>query len=114
VELLVNGVPVDALARIAPKRDAVRVGRALAGRLKDALERQQFEVVVQVWVVVVMVGSRGCVDVCASCVCAIETYKLPNAPTPQTKAVADGRVVAREVIRAARKDVLACVCNVVL
>ena len=49
LELLVNGAPVDALARLVAAGDAQRAGRALAARLKGLLDRQQFEVVIQVW-----------------------------------------------------------------
>lgn len=80
LELLVNGKPVDALARLVPSGaccrchvwahlrvaycvtrpapclscspawsgDAVRAGRALAARMRDLLERQQYEVAIQV------------------------------------------------------------------
>lgn len=48
LELLVNGRPVDALSRLVASHDAARAGRALAARLKELLDRQQFEVVIQV------------------------------------------------------------------
>jgi len=48
LELLVNGKPVDALSRMVGTADASRAGRVLTGRLKELLDRQQFEVVIQV------------------------------------------------------------------
>lgn len=48
LELLVNGRPVDALSRLVAAADAQRAGRALTARLKELLDRQQFEVVIQV------------------------------------------------------------------
>ncbi|KAF6264082.1 GTP binding protein lepa [Scenedesmus sp. NREL 46B-D3] len=69
LELVVNGKAVDALARLVPSSDAVRLGRSLATRMRELLDRQQYEVAIQ--------------------------------------AVAGGRIVARETMKALRKDVLA-------
>ena len=69
LDLLLNGEPVDALARVVARVDAARAGRDLAARCAAAVGRQQFEVAVQ--------------------------------------AAADGRVVARETVKAMRKDVTA-------
>ncbi|WIA42271.1 hypothetical protein OEZ86_008287 [Tetradesmus obliquus] len=69
LELLVNGKAVDALGRLVPTGDAVRLGRALTARMRTLLDRQQYEVVIQ--------------------------------------ASAGGRIVARETMKALRKDVTA-------
>eukprot|EP00878_Enallax_costatus_P035866 GHUV01040107.1.p1 GENE.GHUV01040107.1~~GHUV01040107.1.p1 ORF type:complete len:230 (+),score=75.26 GHUV01040107.1:1562-2251(+) len=69
LELLVNGKAVDALCRLVPSGDAARLGRSLASRMRDLLDRQQYEVAIQ--------------------------------------AAAGGRIVARETLKALRKDVLA-------
>eukprot|EP00879_Flechtneria_rotunda_P032461 GHRR01035670.1.p1 GENE.GHRR01035670.1~~GHRR01035670.1.p1 ORF type:complete len:213 (+),score=109.78 GHRR01035670.1:887-1525(+) len=69
LELLVNGKAVDALAKLVPTDETVRLGRSLAARMRELLDRQQYEVVIQ--------------------------------------AAAAGRIVARESLKALRKDVLA-------
>ncbi|CAI5991864.1 unnamed protein product [Closterium sp. NIES-64] len=47
VDVLLNGKPVDALAAIAHRDAAQRMGRKLVERLKGVLDRQMFEVVIQ-------------------------------------------------------------------
>ena len=69
LDILINGEPVDALARIIHRTRAESAGRVLCEKLKAVLDRQQFDVVLQ--------------------------------------AAAGGRVVARETIKAYRKNVLA-------
>ena len=69
MDILVNGEPVDALARIVHRQKAQKVGRALCENLKKLMDRQQFDVALQ--------------------------------------AAAGGRIVARETIKAYRKNVLA-------
>lgn len=69
MDVLVNGEPIDALARIVHRSRAAHAGRALCSKLKSLMDRQQFDVALQ--------------------------------------AAAGGRVVARETIKAYRKNVLA-------
>ncbi|WP_053205829.1 translation elongation factor 4 [Jiangella muralis] len=69
VDILLHGDPVDAFSAIVHKDKAYAYGVAMAGKLKDLIPRQQFEVPIQ--------------------------------------AAIGARVIARENIRAIRKDVLA-------
>lgn len=47
LDMLVNGQVVDALARMVHKNQIVQLGRALCSKMKQLLDRQQFEVVIQ-------------------------------------------------------------------
>eukprot|EP00193_Tetraselmis_chui_P013509 CAMPEP_0177788492 /NCGR_PEP_ID=MMETSP0491_2-20121128/22154_1 /TAXON_ID=63592 /ORGANISM="Tetraselmis chuii, Strain PLY429" /LENGTH=564 /DNA_ID=CAMNT_0019310111 /DNA_START=897 /DNA_END=2591 /DNA_ORIENTATION=+ len=69
LDVLINGDPVDALARVVHKSSAQRTGRDLCAKLKEQLDRSLFEVVIQ--------------------------------------ASAQGKIVARETVKALRKNVLA-------
>ena len=69
VDILVNGVPVDALSLITHSVNADREGRVLVTKLRSLIPRQMFDVPIQ--------------------------------------AAVGGRIIARETIRAMRKNVLA-------
>jgi GTP-binding protein LepA len=69
VDILVNGVPVDALSLITHTSNADRQGRVLVSKLRGLIPRQMFDVPLQ--------------------------------------AAVGGRIIARETIRAMRKNVLA-------
>ena len=69
LDLLVNGDPIDALALIVHRSSAYAKARALAGKLREMIPRQLFEVVIQ--------------------------------------AAIGNRVIAREVVRPLRKNVIA-------
>ncbi len=47
LDILVNGARVDALSAIVHRTSAYERGKALASRLKDVINRQQFEVAIQ-------------------------------------------------------------------
>ncbi|MEY4510548.1 MAG: hypothetical protein RLZZ450_2670 [Pseudomonadota bacterium] len=47
LDMLVNGEPIDALSAIVHKDKAQHVGRSLAGKLREIVPRQQYEVAIQ-------------------------------------------------------------------
>lgn len=47
LQLLVNGAPVDAVARVVHTSQVERLGRAWVNRFKEHVERQMFEVIIQ-------------------------------------------------------------------
>ena len=69
MDVLVNGDPIDALARVVHRSRAEKNGRSLCENLKRLMERQQYDIALQ--------------------------------------AAAGGRIVARETVKAYRKNVLA-------
>lgn len=69
LDMMLNGEPIDALARIVHRDSAQTLGRKLCAKLKEGLDRQQFDIAIQ--------------------------------------AAVGGRVVARETVKAYRKNVLA-------
>jgi GTP-binding protein LepA len=69
MDILVNGEPVDALSVIVHREAAFERGKALAGKMRELIPRQMFEVAIQ--------ASIG------------------------------NRIIARETVRALRKNVLA-------
>ncbi|HEX3425871.1 MAG TPA: translation elongation factor 4 [Acidimicrobiales bacterium] len=69
IDILLNGVPVDALSAIVHRRDASEYGRRMTEKLRQLIPRQLFDVPIQ--------------------------------------AAIGGKVVARETVKAKRKDVLA-------
>ena len=58
VDVLLNGEPTPPLAFVCHRDAAAREGRRLAARLKDAIERQQFEVRIQAAVGAKVVASE--------------------------------------------------------
>ena len=69
IEILLNGVPVDAFSAIVHRSEASEYGRKMTERLRELIPRQMFDVPIQ--------ASIG------------------------------GRIIARETVKAKRKDVLA-------
>ncbi len=47
LDIMLNGEPVDALSTIVHRENAVRLGRALAQKLRKLIPRQQYEVAIQ-------------------------------------------------------------------
>ena len=69
IDILLNGAPVDAFSAIVHRSEADEYGRRMAGKLRELIPRQLFDVPIQ--------------------------------------AAVGGRIVARETVKAKRKDVLA-------
>jgi GTP-binding protein LepA len=69
VDILLNGVPVDAFSTIVHRDKATEYGRRMTERLRELIPRQMFDVPIQ--------------------------------------AAVGGRIIARETVKAKRKDVLA-------
>jgi GTP-binding protein LepA len=69
IDIMLNGVPVDAFSAIVYRKDAAEYGRRMTEKLRQLIPRQMFDVPIQ--------------------------------------AAVGGKVVARETVKAKRKDVLA-------
>ena len=48
LDILAHGKPVDALTRMVARSEADSLGRSIIGKMKEMMERQQFDVVLQV------------------------------------------------------------------
>ena len=48
LDILAHGKPVDALARLVARSEADSVGRSIIAKMKEMMERQQFDVILQV------------------------------------------------------------------
>ncbi len=48
LDVLAHGKPVDALARLVARSEADSVGRSIIAKMKSMMERQQFDVILQV------------------------------------------------------------------
>eukprot|EP00955_Chlamydomonas_euryale_P046166 353350-Chlamydomonas_euryale.AAC.19 len=48
LDILAQGSPVDALCRLVPRDAAASIGRAILATMAGGMERQQFQVVLQV------------------------------------------------------------------
>lgn len=47
LDLLLNGEPVDALARVVHRDKAQRAGRLMVSKMKDLMTRQQVDIAIQ-------------------------------------------------------------------
>jgi translation elongation factor EF-4 len=56
LDILAHGTPVDALARLVARSEVDAVGRFILAKLKDVMERQQFDIILQV-VIHIMTSS---------------------------------------------------------
>jgi len=74
VEIAVNGDPCDPLSFVTHRDKATTNGRKLIAKLKDVLDRQQFEIVLQA-----RIGSKV--------VPAILSTILPQPPCPTARRV---------------------------
>ena len=126
LDIYINNEPMDALSFIVHKDTAYTRGRKMAERLKKEIPRQLFEVPIQA-VVSGKIIARETVravrkDVLAKCYGGDITRKkkllekqkkgkkkmkqIGNVEVP-IQAVVSGKIIARETVRAVRKDVLA-------
>jgi translation elongation factor EF-4 len=48
LDILAHGQPVDALTRLVARSEIDSVGRSIIAKMKEMMERQQFDVILQV------------------------------------------------------------------
>lgn len=99
MDILAHGKPVDALARMVARSEVAAVGRSIIEKMSKAMDRQQFDIILQV-------GGGTHLEVGADWG-LLEGPQVVLLTARALQASADGRVVARETIRAVRKNVLA-------
>ncbi len=65
---------MDPLAQIVHRESAYRVGKALAGKLREVIPRQQFRIPIQAAIGVKVVASENLAGKCGLCKCESEQW----------------------------------------